>query len=156
MKLRSIIAYGAGLAAITGLPFIAQQASAAPTPMLGQVSIQFGGGHPQPEAMNWNDDQRRELRHIYWQLEHADRDYDGHRGRALEQIRHAAEDMGIDLHGEGYAQNFGNEPEHQGWSDHVLRRDRDRLAELADNADGHAQEHLREAIHQLDRALETQ
>jgi hypothetical protein len=131
-------------------------------PVLGQVSIQFGRPQPQYQS-SWSDDQRRELRHIYYRLEHANRDYDGHKENALREIRRAAEAMGMDLHGEGYARQwqgsegyggYRHEAESQEWSDNALRRAHDRLRDLAESTQDPVRHHLFDAVHELDRALE--
>jgi hypothetical protein len=103
--------------------------------------------HPAPPPVAFGDDQRRELRAIYFRLENVDRDYHGHRRAAIEEIRQAAEIMGMDLHGHG-------EPEREEWSDHRLHETRDRIADLAERSHGPEREHLREAAHQLDLALQ--
>jgi hypothetical protein len=174
MKIRSIITYTSTIAALVGLPLLSQRVEAAPMPFLGQVSIQFGHSQPQPppetqpapEAQyqpNWNDDQRRELRHVFYQLEHATGDYEGHRNNAMHEIRHAGEAMGMDLHGPGYARQwegspdygaYDRQPESQEWSDNTLRRCRDRLSNLADSTGEPVRHHLREAAHELDKALD--
>jgi hypothetical protein len=152
-KNRSIALYVSTIAAVAALPLLAQPAAASPASgMLGQISIHIGGDHPQPQPVGWNDDQRRELRHVYWELEHADRDYNGHRHEAMDQIHKAAEIMGMDLHGDGYGEAHGAEP--MRWSDHKLREARDKLADLVANTSGHEHEHLDRAVHELDHALE--
>ncbi len=158
MRKHSIATIVSTVAAMAGLPLLAQQATAAPSSgILGQISIHFGHDNPPPPApapMGWGDDQRHELRHVYWELEHADRDYDGHRHEAIEQIRKAAEVLGMDLHGEGYGAGEGEgEPQH--WSDHRLREARDKLADLSNRSAGREHDHLDRAVHELDRALES-
>lgn len=167
MKIRSIVGYTSTLAVLAGLPLLPLSTQAAP--MLGQVSIQFG--HPQqppPPAQyqpNWNDDQKRELRHIYYRLEHANQQYDGHKAAALREIRHAGEAMGMDLHGQGYSQQwegsqgyggYNQQTQSQEWSDNALRHSRDRLKELAESTQDPVRHHLFDAVHELDRALEVQ
>lgn len=168
MKIRSIITYTSTMAAIAGLPFLTQSAKAGPTPLLGQVSIQFGHPNqppPQQYQSNWSDDQKRELRHIYYRLEHANKDYQGHRADALREIRHAAEQMGMDLHGQGYAQEwqgsqgyggYNQQTESQEWSDNALRHARDRLSDLANSTQDPVRHDLKEAVHHLDMALQVQ
>jgi len=160
MRKNSIATCVSTFAAIAGLPLLAQHAAAAPSSgVLGQISIHFGHDHdqapppPQPAPMGFGDDQRHELRHIYWQLEHANHDYNGHRQEAVDQIRRAAEIMGMDLHGEGYDSGHGDQPQH--WSDHQLREARDRLADLSGRTGGREHEHLDRAVHELDRALDS-
>lgn len=170
MKILKIITYTSTVAVLTGMPFLTQRVHAGPMPVLGQISIQLGRPQqpappPPPQYQsNWNDDQKRELRHIYYRLEHANADYEGHRANALREIRHAAEAMGMDLHGSGYAQQWQGSPnyggysqqtESQEWSDNALRHSRDRLRELANGIqDDQIRHRLFDAVHELDRALE--
>jgi hypothetical protein len=175
MKIRTIITYTSAVATLAGMPFLTQSVQAGPMPVLGQVSIQFGHQQPQPQYQpspqsqyqpNWNDDQRRELRHIFYQLEHANKDYQGHRDNALREIRHAGEAMGMDLHGPGYDRQWQGSPgyggygqqqtESQEWSNDTLRRCRDRLRELARNTEDPVRHQLFDAVHELDMALQNQ
>lgn len=165
MKIRTIISSATMVAALAGVPLLAPSLQAGP--MLGQVSIQFGRDRderpPPPRYQpSWSEDQRRELRHIFFRLEHANRDYDGHRASAMREIREAAEAMGFDLHGAGYAAQWQGSPTYGGygegqsqeWSDNVLRRSRDRLSELANTTEQPVRHELYEAVRELDRALE--
>ena len=162
MKIRPIIRYASIVGALAAMPFLAQSVQAGPVPILGQVNIQIG--KPKPEYRpHWSDDQQKELRHIYYRLEHADRDYAGHRDSALREIRTAAEEMGMDLHGAGYAQEwqgtrsyggYGEQAERQEWSQDALRRSHDRLKELANSTEDPVRGHLLDAVHELDMALE--
>jgi len=89
------------------------------------------------------------LRHAYWLLEQSDRDYHGHKAKAIEEIKKAGEIIGMDLHGEGYS------GEHQKWSDERLREARQLLKDVAEKTGGDREhEHLRLAIKELDKALE--
>ena len=167
MKIRKIIGYTSTIAAVAGMPFLAQRVQAGPVPVLGQVSIQLGRPQPPPPQYqpNWSEDQRRELRHIYYRLEHANKDYDGHLANAQREIRRAAEAMGMDLHGSGYSQQwqgspnyggYGQHPESQEWSDNILQRAHDRLRDLANSTQDPVRRHLYDAVHQLDLALQVQ
>src|SRR5579884_482428 len=159
MKIRTIINYTSTVAAIAGLPLLAPSVKAAPTPLLGQISIHLGNNQPPPPSQyqpSWSDDQRRELRHIYYRLEHANKDYEGHRSDALREIRRAAEQMGMDLHGQGYAREwegsqgyggYNQQTESQEWSDNTLRHARERLRELAESTQDPVRHHLFEAVH---------
>jgi len=119
MRIRRLITYALTVAAVGGVSF----------PLFGQVTLHFGLQQqqqppPPPQQYqqqqpqyqsNWNDDQKRELRHIYYRLEHATSGYDSHRENALREIRAAAEEMGMDLHGSGYAQQWQGSPGYGGY-----------------------------------------
>jgi len=174
MKIRRIITYASTVSALAGGFFLAQRVQAGP--MLGQVSIHLGHDQQQQQPQyqqpqqqyqsNWNEDQRRELRHIYYRLEHATRGYDGHRENALREIRNAAELMGMDLRGSGYAQQwqgspnyggygqYGQQPQSEEFSQQTLQRSRDRLMDLAHNTGEPVRRHLFDAAHELDMALQ--
>jgi hypothetical protein len=161
MKIRRIISYATIVAAFAGVSF----------PVLGQVSIQFGHEQQPPPPQyqqqpryqsNWNDDQKRELRHIYYRLEHASQSFDGYRENALREIRTAAELMGMDLRGSGYAQQwqgsqsyggYGQQPQSEESSEQTLHRAHDRLIDLAHNTGDPVRRHLVDAAHELDMAL---
>jgi hypothetical protein len=161
MKIRRIISYASIVAALAGVSF----------PVLGQVSIQFGHEQQQPRYQqppppryqpNWNDDQKRELRHIYYRLEHANQSFDGYRENALREIRTAAEIMGMDLRGSGYSQQwqgsqgyggYGQQPQSEEFSEQTLHRAHDRLIDLARNTGDPVRHHLVDAAHELDMAL---
>ena len=177
MRIRRIITYASTVAALGSVFFVAQRAE-------GQVSIQFGHQEqqqpryeqqqPQQYQSNWNDDQRRELRHIYYRLEHATQGFGGHRDNALREIRRAAEQMGMDLHGSGYArqwqgspgyggygqqpqggygQQYGQQPQSEEFSEDAIRRAHDRLIDLARNTGDPVRHHLVDAARELDMAL---
>jgi hypothetical protein len=168
MKIQRMISYASIVAALAGVSF----------PVLGQVSIQFGHEQqqqpipPPPQQYqqqpryqsNWNDDQKRELRHIYYRLEHAaqGQGFDGYRENALREIRTAAEIMGMDLRGSGYAHQwqgsqgyggYGQQPQSEESSEQTLHRAHDRLIELARNTGDPVRRHLVDAAHELDKAL---
>jgi hypothetical protein len=170
MKIRRIINYATIVAALAGVSF----------PVLGQVTFHFGPQqqqqppppppqYQQPQQQyqpNWNDDQKRELRHIYYRLEHATRGYGGHRENALREVRTAAELMGMDLRGSGYSQQwqgsqsyggygqYGQQPQSEEFSQQALERSRDRLMDLAHNTGDPVRRHLFDAAHELDMALQ--
>jgi hypothetical protein len=98
---------------------------------------------------HWDDSKREKLRHAYWILEGADRDYHGHKVAAMEQIKKAGEIIGMDLHhGKGYG------GKHQPWSDARLREARGLLQDVVSDSGGKEHEHIHKAIHELDHALE--
>ena len=166
MKFRSFGSYTSTLAALAGMPLLVQSAPTTPTPTLGQSSVDFdqhSDYRPAGYQSNWNDDQRRELRHIFYQLEHANRNYEGHRANAVNEIRRASDEMGMDLHGTGYSMQWQGSPNYGGydrqtettaWSDNSLRRCQDRLRDLANSTQDPVRHHLYNAIHELDRALD--
>lgn len=146
MNCHKIANYLSTVALAIGLPMGLSTAHASPVsnlPLFAQVDIHVPGIH-----IEFGEDRRKQLRHAYWLLEQSDRDYHGHRMAAMEEVRKAAHGLGMDLHGEGY----GGEKLH--WSDKHLREARDILDDLARHSGGHERDHLREAVHQLDRALE--
>jgi hypothetical protein len=103
----------------------------------------------QPQRVAWEEAKRHKLRHAYWLLEQGDKDYEGHRLLAMREIKKAGEIIGLDLKGDGYG------GEHQKWSDERLREARKLLVEVRlETGGGHEHEHLREAIKEIDRALE--
>jgi hypothetical protein len=101
-----------------------------------------------PSPVDWDDLKRHKLRHAYWLLEQADRDYRGHRVAAMKEIKKAGELMGMELHGDGYG------GEHQRWSDERLREARGLLEEVVDKTGRREHEHIRIAIRELNKALE--
>jgi hypothetical protein len=100
------------------------------------------------ERMAWTEEKRHKLRHAFWLLEQADRDYHGHKDAALKEIKKAGDLMGLDLHGEGYG------GARQKWSDERLREARQALDDIVDKSAGREHKHIRAAIHEIDRALE--
>jgi hypothetical protein len=147
MKLRSIANFSsvAALAAILPLGISSAHAvSTATVPVAGDAVVQPS----QFQTIEWGEEKREKLRHAYWLLEHADRDYDGHRVKAMEHIKRAGEIIGMDLHGKLYS---GGEPP---TSDMRVHRARALLQEIAEESGGKEHEHLHNAIHELDHALE--
>ncbi len=131
------------------LPLGSVIASATPVPSV----LQTDSGLYQSsdfQQVDWDDAKRKKLRHAFWLLNESDRDYDGHKAKAIEEIKEAGRIMGIDLKkGEGWG------GEHQKWSDARLREARDLLIEVAEKSGGPREhEHLRKSIHEIDKALE--
>jgi len=160
MKLRSILNYVSTIAVAAGLPlgFSTAHAAAAPlatdpgqTLQFAQIQIQIPGP-ASPARIEWGDEKRRKLRHAYWILEHAKGDYHGHRGAAMEHIRKAADILGMELHGDGYAE--GPHSESQAASDDRLLMAKHILEDVAGESGGREHEHLHIAIRELDHALE--
>jgi hypothetical protein len=92
------------------------------------------------------------LRRSYWILNWADKDYDGHRVRAMKEIKKAAALLGVDL-------NAGDDRAHerQAWSDDRLRTADDLLSHVLNAAEVKDQPristHVSEAMNQLNIAL---
>jgi hypothetical protein len=92
------------------------------------------------------------LRRSYWILDSADKDYDGHRVKAMKQIKEAARMLGLDL-------NFGDDRsrERQVWSDDRLRTADDLLSHVLNAAEVKGQPrisaHVSEAMNQISVAL---
>ncbi len=103
----------------------------------------------QPQPVAWEEAKKHKLRHAYWLLEQADKDYHGHRLVAMKEIRKAGELIGMDLHGDGYS------GEKQKWSDARLREAKVLLEDIVDLTGKREHAHLRVAIRELDKALET-
>jgi hypothetical protein len=147
MKLQIISKFASIAAVVAVLPLGASAfaASAALAPIDGDAVLQPVQLHVD---FKWDDSNKRKLRKAYWILEQSDRNYHGHKAKAIEEIKKAGDIIGMDLHGEGYG---GAKQE---WSDARLREARDLLKEIAQDSGGREHEHLREAIHELDHALE--
>jgi hypothetical protein len=92
------------------------------------------------------------LRHSYWILNWADKDYKGHRHLAMREIKEAAALLGVDL-------NAGEDKAHekQAWSDARLRTADDLLSHVLNAAEVKGQPrisaHVSEAMNQLSIAL---
>lgn len=92
------------------------------------------------------------LRRSYWILNWADKDYKGHRARAMKEIKAAAALLGVDL-------NAGEDKAHekQAWSDDRLRTADDLLSHVLNAAEVKGQPkisaHVSEAMNQLSIAL---
>jgi hypothetical protein len=100
------------------------------------------------QRVDWEEAKRHKLRTAYWLIEHADREYDGHRKVALKEVKKAGDIIGMDLHGEGYRGDAK-------WdSDKQLREARKLLKEVRlESGGGEEHKHLRTAIKEIDLAL---
>jgi hypothetical protein len=135
----------AALAALLPLGMASSRGASAP------ASLDANGAvlqQAQPEPVEWLEAKRHKLRHAYWLLEQADRDYRGHRVKAMEEIKRAGAIIGMDLHGDGYGGL------RQPWSDERLREARSLLEDVVDKSGGREHEHIRIAIRELNKALE--
>jgi hypothetical protein len=148
MKLRLIanVASVAALAAV--LPLGSSSARAVSS---GTAGIDGGSvtQTSQVQPVAWEKEKREKLRYAYYLLENADRDYHGHRGAAMEHIKKAADIIGEDIH-----HHEGSWGKPQGESDAHLREARRLLTTVSEESGGKEFEHVRSAIHELDRALE--
>jgi hypothetical protein len=135
----------AALAALLPLGIASSHAASTPSTLDADGTV-LQQAHPQPVA--WEEARRHKLRHAYWLLEQGDRDYKGHRAKAMLEIKKAGEIIGMDLHGEGYG------GEHQKWSDERLREARQLLVDIVDKGHLHEHEHIWKAIKEIDKALE--
>jgi hypothetical protein len=147
MKIRRISHYAsmATLAALLPMAIASSRAASAPSNLDADGAMLQ---QAQPRPVSWDNAKRHKLRHAYWLLEQSDRDYKGHRAKAMEEIRKASKFMGLDLHGEGYG------GEHQKWSDERLREAKQLLVDIVDTHHEHEHEHIWKAIQQIDKALE--
>jgi hypothetical protein len=135
----------AALAALLPIGVASSRAASSPS-TLDADGATVQQSHLQP--VSWEEAKRHKLRHAYWLLEQGDRDYNGHRGKAMEEIKKAGEIIGLDLHGNGYG------GEHQKWSDERLREAKHLLEDIVDKSHEHEHEHIWKAIKEIDRALE--
>jgi hypothetical protein len=135
----------AALAAFLPLGIASARAVSSPSSLEADGTV-LQQANPRPVA--WEEAQRHKLRRAYWLLEQGDRDYKGHRAKAMEEIKKAGEIIGMDLHGEGYG------GEHQKWSDERMREARDLLKEVVEATGGREHAHIRAAIKEINRALE--
>jgi hypothetical protein len=148
MKLSSITSSALIAALATVLPIGFASAYAASI-----TTMQSDGSVVQPsqfQFVQWTEGRRAKLREAYWLLEHANADYNGHRGKAMEHIRKAGELLGMEiLHGRGYE---GDHPQEA--SDARLRHARDLLRDVGAESGGKELERIRMAIREIDIALE--
>jgi hypothetical protein len=107
----------------------------------------------QYETVAFSDTAEAEmLRRSYWILASADKDYKGHRVKAMHQIKMAAGLLGVDL-------NSGDDRtrEKQVWSDDRLRTASDLLGNVLNAAEVKGQprisKHISNAIDQINTAL---
>jgi hypothetical protein len=101
----------------------------------------------QLQRVDWDEAKRHKLRRAYWLLEFTKDDYGGHKGKAIEEMKKAGHDMGIDLHSESFP------AEGQRVSDERLREAKHLLEDIVDPGHHHEHEHIWRAIQELDRAL---
>jgi hypothetical protein len=147
MKLSSIINFAsvATLAAASPIGFASGDATST-------AAIQSDGGSvvqpSQFQLVQWTEVRRAKLREAFWLLEHANADYNGHRGKAMVHVKKAGEFLGMDLHGKGYDGAHVQEK-----SDARLRHARDLLRDVAAESGGKELERIRLAIRELDLAL---
>jgi hypothetical protein len=147
MKIRCLFKYAstAALAAFLPLGIASSRAASAPTILDANGAVLQ---QAQARPISWEEAKRHKLRHAYWLLEQADRDYGGHRKEAMKEIKKAGDIIGLDLHGEGYG------GEHQKWSDERLREAKQLLVDIVDKSHEREHEHIWKAIKEIDRALE--
>jgi hypothetical protein len=88
------------------------------------------------------------LEEAYTALAQADHDYDGHRGAAMEAIKAAAHELG------GKVEAKGKGHEKQAASDDQLKAAKDLLQQVEPNLSGKSLKHVKNAIEQIDKALE--
>jgi hypothetical protein len=147
MKIKYLSNY-VSMAALAALfPFTSMSSHAAPAPSsldANNSALQ----QAQPQRVGWEESKKHKLRTAYWLLEHADRDYDGHRLVAVKEVKKAGEVIGMDLHGEGY----GGESK---WaSDKRMREAKRLLIEVREETGGGEEhKHLRNALKEIDLAL---
>jgi hypothetical protein len=95
---------------------------------------------------------RDELVHAFHLLKKADRDYDGHRVKAMEAVEAAGRDLGLELGGDL------PDRERQWRSDDQLIEARRLLREARDKLEAHDRDrvadHVEKAIKEIDAALE--
>jgi hypothetical protein len=99
------------------------------------------------QRVDWDDAKRHKLRRAYWLLEFTKDDYGGHKLKAIEEMKKAGHDMGIDLHGESFP------AEGQRASDERLREAKHLLEDIVDPGHHREHEHIWNAIQHLDKAL---
>ena len=147
MKMRRISNYASIAVVATFLPLVisASHAASNPSQLNADSTVLL---QSQLKRVDWNDEKRRKLRRAYWLLEGADRDYKGHKGKAMEEIKKAAKLMDMDLHGEGYG------GVRQPWSNERLHEARKALEDIVDTHHEREHEHIWRAIQEIDKALE--
>jgi hypothetical protein len=118
-------------------------ASAAP---LQNTATGFAQQQPFQMAA-WEQYKIDKLEHAYHLLEHADGDYGGHRLEAMHEIKKAAGDLGIEIHGHEHAD------ESQWKSDRRLREAKHLLEDIVVENGGVEHPHIRRAIKEIDKAL---
>lgn len=98
--------------------------------------------------VGWDESKRKKLRHAYWILEQANHDYGRHRATAMAELAKAAKILDLDLKGDGYG------GVRQPWSDALLRDARRDLQDIVEPVGGEEYKHIRNAIKEIDHALE--
>ena len=147
MKLKYLFNYAskAALAALLPFSILSSRAATAPSSLDANTAVLQ---QAQFQRVDWEESKRHKLRTAYWLIEHADRDYDGHRKVALKEVKKAGDIIGMDLHGEGY----GGEAKWE--SDKQLREARRLLKEVRlETGGGEEHKHLRIAVKEIDLAL---
>ncbi len=95
---------------------------------------------------------RDELAHAYHLLKKADHDYDGHRVKAMEEVKAAASDLGIELGGEL------DDHEYQWHSDEQMKEARRLLRDAREKLEAHDRDRVADrvekAIQEITAALE--
>jgi hypothetical protein len=125
--------------------------SSAHATSVGTVPL-YGDSVAQPsqfQRVDWTEERRTKLRRAFWLIEHANADYNGHRVKAMEHIKKAAEVLGMDLHGNGYEADRTQKE-----SDLQMRRARELLHEVGKESGGRELEHIRQAVAEIDHALD--
>src|SRR5580658_1928846 len=136
----------AALAALLPLATATNRAASNPS-ALSVDGAQLQQAQPRPVDYVWDEGKRHKLRRAYWLLEFTKDDYGGHKGKAIEEMKKAGHDMGIDLHSESFP------AEGQRVSDERLREAKHLLEDIVDPGHHREHEHLWHAIQELDRAL---
>jgi hypothetical protein len=104
------------------------------------------------ETVRFSDSKEADMLHqAYRILASGDHDYKGHRAKAMNQVKKAADMLGLDLSGDD------KDREKQVLSDDKLREARDLLTHVLDNSDVKGQkrisDHINAAIKEIDTAL---
>jgi hypothetical protein len=135
----------AALAALLPFATMSSRAASSPSSLDANNAVLQ---QAQPQRVGWEESKRHKLRTAYWLLEHADRDYEGHRKVALTEVKKAGDIIGMDLHGEGY----GGESK---WaSDKRMHEAKRLLIEVREESGGGEEHrHLRLALKEIDMAL---
>jgi len=146
MKIRSLsvqISAGVGLAL---LACDISNGHAASATLIQNAGDTFAQASPF-QNVAWEEAKVEKLRHAYHLLEQADGDYSGHRVAAMRSIKKAAEILGVEIKGNGHAE------ESQWKSDRKVQEAKNLLADLADETTGKEQAHVHLAMKELDKAL---
>ena len=98
--------------------------------------------------IKWEEAKIEKLRHAYYLMDHAKQDYHGHRVEAIRHLKKAGEALGVEIKGGG-----PHPEEHQWDSDRNLTEAKHILEGLVDETHGTEQEHLHNAVKELEKAL---